>query len=99
MSNSKPALIPTVLPRGMCPVCGKPSYSATGTHPQCSVARADAISRAARKVAGTDVDKTLPKKAWSKLCPKCKHQVPARRFVCDCGHSFSDSTHNQKTAI
>lgn len=99
MSDSKPALVPTIQPRGLCPVCGKASYSSTGTHPQCSVARADAISRAARKAAGTEVDKTLARKPWSKPCPKCKHQVPARRFVCDCGHKFADGPHQQKTTI
>jgi len=29
-----------------CPVCGKTSYSAAGTHPQCAVAHADAKLRA-----------------------------------------------------
>lgn len=26
----------------MCPVCGQPSYSSTGIHPQCAVSQADA---------------------------------------------------------
>jgi hypothetical protein len=53
------------------------------------VARADAISRAARKAAGTEVRKPPVRKSWSKPCPKCKRQVPARRILCDCGHQFA----------
>lgn len=29
----------------ICPICGKRSYSAGGTHPQCAVRRADAQQR------------------------------------------------------
>jgi len=29
-------------PRNICPVCGEPSYSKAGIHPQCSAAQADA---------------------------------------------------------
>jgi hypothetical protein len=88
MSEKKPTVASPIAARGVCPVCGKASYSLTGTHPQCAVARADSVARAARKAAGTEVIKT-PRKSWSKPCPKCKHQVPARRIVCDCGHKFT----------
>jgi hypothetical protein len=88
MSEKKPTVAPSMSARGVCPVCGKASYSLTGTHPQCAVARADSDARAARKAAGTEVTKA-PRKSWSKPCPKCKHQVPARRIVCDCGHKFA----------
>jgi endogenous inhibitor of DNA gyrase (YacG/DUF329 family) len=88
MSEKKPIVIGPTQVRGTCPVCGKPSYSSTGTHPQCAVARADAISRADRKAAGTEVSK-VSRKSWSKPCPKCKRQIPARRIVCDCGHKFA----------
>jgi hypothetical protein len=87
MSEKKPVVARTVPAPGLCPVCGKASYSLNGTHPQCSVARADAISRAARKAAGAEVVEA-PRKSWSKPCPKCKRQIPARRIVCDCGHKF-----------
>jgi hypothetical protein len=30
----------------LCPVCGKPSYSLAGEHPQCAIARIDAATRA-----------------------------------------------------
>ncbi len=88
MSEKKPIVARPTSARNICPVCGKPSYSSTGTHPQCAVARADSISRAARKAAGTEVTKA-PRKSWSKSCPKCKRQIPARRIVCDCGHKFA----------
>lgn len=40
MSEKKPIIAPATAARNNCPVCGKPSYSATRTHPQCAVARA-----------------------------------------------------------
>jgi len=30
----------------LCPICGKPSYSLAGEHPQCAIARCDAVTRA-----------------------------------------------------
>ncbi len=98
MSERKPALVPTILPRGLCPVCHKPSYSLTGTHPQCAVARADAISRAARKADPSTVSKAASRKPWSKPCPQCKREIPARRVVCDCGHNFAPGPDGAKTA-
>jgi hypothetical protein len=87
MSEKKPLVVRVAPLQRLCPVCGKASYSRTGTHPQCSVARADSISREARKAAGIEISKE-PRKLWSKPCPKCKRQIPARRIVCDCGHNF-----------
>lgn len=87
MSEKKPIVFRAAPLQRLCPVCGKASYSRTGTHPQCSLARADAISREARKAAGAEISKE-PRKLWSKPCPKCKRQIPARRIVCDCGHNF-----------
>ena len=69
-------------------MCGKQSYSMTGMHPQCAVARADALSREDRKVAAAAVSKAK-RKFWSKVCPKCRHEIPARRVVCDCGYKFA----------
>jgi hypothetical protein len=88
LSEKKPIVIRSAGSPGMCPVCGKASYSSTGTHPQCAVARADSIARAARKAEGIEIAKE-PRRSWSKPCPKCKRQIPARRIVCDCGHKFS----------
>ena len=49
MSEKKPIILQFTPARANCPVCGKPSYSATGTHPQCAVARFDALTRDDRK--------------------------------------------------
>jgi hypothetical protein len=88
MSEKKPVIIVSTRPREVCPVCGKVSYSRSGEHPQCAVARADANTRAARKAAGIEPSKSSSRRPWFRLCPKCKVQVPARRAVCNCGYSF-----------
>ena len=44
----KPPPIHTAPARQLCPVCGKVSYSRSGEHPQCALARADAATRQAR---------------------------------------------------
>ncbi|MBL9125682.1 MAG: hypothetical protein JNG90_18730 [Planctomycetaceae bacterium] len=89
MSEKKPVVVRESSARSVCPVCGKPSYSATGTHPQCAMSRADDRSREDLKKIATEVSKTK-RKFWSKPCPKCKREIPARRFVCDCGHTFAE---------
>lgn len=97
MSEKKPTVVRPVAARRLCPICGKPSYSSSGTHPQCSLARADAKARAARKLSG-DANAKPTRKSWSKPCPKCKRQVPARRMVCDCGHAFDTAAPAAATA-
>lgn len=87
MSEKKPIVLMPTVARHLCPVCGKVSYSRTGTHPQCALARADADSKEARKAAETALSKT-PRKLWNKACPKCHRQIHARRIICDCGHNF-----------
>jgi hypothetical protein len=88
MSEKKPVIRPLTRSRGNCPVCGKPSYSMTGTHPQCAVARADALTRENRKKSA-QAAATVKRKSWSKACPKCKRELPARRIACECGHTFA----------
>lgn len=85
----KPLPLTELVERNKCPICGKSSYSAGGTHPQCAVARADAAERVALK-AEHKAEKKPPNwnRQWSKVCPKCQRQLPARRVVCDCGHQF-----------
>jgi hypothetical protein len=58
-------------------------------HPQCALARADAKTRAALKAKAVTDEKRAVKKPWSKICPKCKRQVPSRRMVCDCGQELA----------
>jgi hypothetical protein len=43
-------------PRNICPVCGEPSYSHAGIHPQCSAAQADAERVREAKIALKDVE-------------------------------------------
>jgi hypothetical protein len=87
-SITKPTFVANSPPA--CPVCGKPSYSLGGVHPQCSVSKADK----ARKV-GPRLPKAksaAPKGQWKKTCPKCQRQVAARRYSCECGHTFGPTT-------
>jgi hypothetical protein len=82
MSLSKPPLLPVKPPA--CPVCGKPSYSRGGVHPQCAVARADKV----RKLKTPPKPKTAVLGQWKKRCPRCNRELPARRYSCECGHKF-----------
>jgi hypothetical protein len=50
MNIAKPKFAGVVRP--LCPVCGKPSYSREGVHPQCSMRNADVAARALLRVAG-----------------------------------------------
>jgi hypothetical protein len=86
MSISKPVAIVHTPPA--CPVCGKPSYSRGGVHPQCAVARADK----ARKPKPPAKAKAAAFGQWKKKCPHCGRQVPARRYSCECGHKFEQTT-------
>ncbi|HTM54721.1 MAG TPA: hypothetical protein VL175_11870 [Pirellulales bacterium] len=89
MSERKPVPIIPLGTKAVCPVCHKPSYSLGGMHPQCALARADAKTRAALKAKAVTDEKRAVKKPWSKICPKCKRQVPSRRMVCDCGQELA----------
>ena len=82
MNYSKPKFVGPV--RAVCPVCGTTAYSQGGIHPQCAVVRADVVL--ARTVERCDAKK--PVGQWRKRCPRCSRDLPARRMVCDCGHSF-----------
>ena len=48
MSEKKPVVTRDLPTPGLCPVCGKASYSRNGTHPQCAAAKADSLARAAQ---------------------------------------------------
>jgi hypothetical protein len=49
VSEKKPTVIYFPAVRNFCPVCGKVSYSRSGEHPQCAVARSDAAYKAKQK--------------------------------------------------
>src|SRR3972149_6117259 len=88
MSTRKPTIDADGLHR-RCPVCGKPSYSSNGIHPQCAMAREDAALRAARKASGVVAERRPARSNWLKQCPKCRRQLQARRMTCDYGHGLA----------
>jgi hypothetical protein len=82
MGHSKPK--PVGPSRAVCPVCRTTTYSLGGIHPQCAVLQSDKL------IPRPKVEAAKPKvlTQWTKHCPRCKRQLPARRIACDCGHSF-----------
>lgn len=51
MSEKKPVPAFNVVLREKCPICGKPSYSRSGTHPQCAASNVAAARRSAQRLA------------------------------------------------
>jgi hypothetical protein len=45
MSVKKPVPVRTARERSVCPVCKTPSYSASGTHPQCMQRSNDLLAK------------------------------------------------------
>jgi hypothetical protein len=86
--------LPAGAPPHVCPVCGEPSYSIGGVHPQCAQHQADAKLTARIKLAnkakkrGLTTNAANGTKPWHKLCPKCKGQVHVRSKMCKCGYLF-----------
>lgn len=94
MHAKRPLPLFEAQPRPKCPVCGHPTYSRAGIHPQCAQKRADdqrmEAIKAERK-AGPDEKKAVSPdeiKSWHKRCPKCRAEVHIRRSECDCGFHF-----------
>jgi hypothetical protein len=91
MDNKKPTPIFQQRAIKKCPVCGEPSYSRDGIHPQCAIQQADEPRRV--KLAAIkkkkDEQKKPAAKPWSKTCPKCHTEVHVRQLSCGCGHCFS----------
>lgn len=74
-------LLPSRL-RALCPVCGKPSYSRAGVHPQCAMLAADQAH--ARR---TTVSPPQPApQPHAHRCPRCQEIQSVRRRTCECGH-------------
>jgi endogenous inhibitor of DNA gyrase (YacG/DUF329 family) len=80
----------------VCPICGKPSYSSGGVHPQCSQQQADekiGERLKAAKKADAESGATKPKpaagKIWQKSCPECHVKVHVRQARCACGFVFA----------
>ena len=85
----EPIIAPAI--REACPICGKPSYSRDGIHPQCAVSRSDAKRteqiKAKRKLEPKAVKP--PRHALSKKCPMCGAIVHIRIKSCQCGNEFA----------
>ena len=76
---------------GLCPICGKASYSVGGIHPQCSMQKADEPRLAklkATKNTETKVKKPV-RQSWKKKCPQCGTEIHVRLQECACGHKFT----------
>jgi len=97
MSHKNPTLILGDDNVKVCPVCGKPSYSADGIHPQCAVQQADAPReqqlKAKKKAEAKKepVARRLPQNRNQKKCPKCGGESHVRKKTCDCGFDFFNS--------
>lgn len=93
MSDKKPVPVMVGPSHRLCPVCGKRSYSAAGTHPQCAQRQSD-TERKEKIAAVKTAEEKLPKRppqqqrSWKKKCPKCDAEVHVRKKVCLCGHNF-----------
>jgi hypothetical protein len=94
MSIKKPVPLVSGANQKLCPVCGKRSYSAAGTHPQCAQRRADEQRKekmvAEKKKEAAEPPKKSPQqqRSWKKKCPNCDAEVHVRKKSCDCGHNF-----------
>jgi hypothetical protein len=91
MSSEKSVIIEPQRPKTLCPICGTPTYSAGGIHPQCAMQQADKprLERLrTAKTAEANTKKPKARQVWKKRCPKCGTQVHARRESCSCGHKF-----------
>ncbi len=90
MSSEKSVIVLPPKPRQVCPICGTPSYSLGGVHPQCALKQADEPrleKMRAAKAAEPKVKKP-PRQSWQKKCPQCGLQSHVNRKVCSCGHNF-----------
>jgi len=88
MSNKRPTPIIAEPGKKTCPVCGTPSYSVGGVHPQCAVRQADATRQKQRKAQKKSTAKKPQQSLWRKKCPKCGTEIHVRKRVCFCGHDF-----------
>ena len=97
MNHNNPTPMIQVSGRKLCPVCGKPSYSRDGIHPQCAVQQADAPRqerlRAEKKLQSKAKQESL-QRSWIRECPNCRAQIHVRRKVCDCGYIFGGPVEN-----
>jgi len=92
--HRKPLPLYRITRREPCPVCGHPSYSASGIHPQCVEVRSQ-INRVKRAytLTGGQAAKTptagKSRSPWYRPCPRCARLLHVRRLCCDCGQSLA----------
>jgi hypothetical protein len=89
--SSEPAIeIVPPPPKTLCPICGKPTYSAGGIHPQCAMQQADEprLKRLRAAKSSESKSKKSTQQTWKRRCPKCGNPVHVRRKACECGHQF-----------
>jgi hypothetical protein len=88
-SETSVRIVPTP-PKHLCPVCGTPSYSLGGVHPQCAIQQADEPRMIRLRAAKSAAPKTKKpaQQAWQRRCPACGLESHVARKVCKCGHKF-----------
>ncbi len=72
----------------ICPICGKPSYSTGGVHPQCAVLQADVTRQKERKTKQAQLPEKPQRRSWQKKCPTCGKELHVSKRICPCGHRF-----------
>lgn len=93
-SRPRPLLEEFSTGRPRCPVCGSPSYSADGIHPQCAALQWDRQRMALVKEAPplpAQKPKRLVVKPWHRLCPRCGIQSHFRKPQCSCGEPLGST--------
>lgn len=83
----------------LCPVCGEPSYSAAGIHPQCATVQADEPRKERLKAekkaeAEKKSHQFSQKPSWSKKCPSCGADIHVKKRFCICGADLTQEFDN-----
>ncbi|OYW18706.1 MAG: hypothetical protein B7Z55_10140 [Planctomycetales bacterium 12-60-4] len=95
--NRKPEPLFLAPSRANCPVCGKPSYSSAGIHPQCAMLAADQVHLTRLKARQPTVVHPVVSslKRHEKRCPRCETILHVRKHKCDCGYAFPTSARRE----
>lgn len=88
MNNKRPTPIIAEPGKKICPVCGSPSYSTGGIHPQCAARQADLARPKQSKTTKKTATEKPQLRSWQKKCPKCGAEIHVRKRVCDCKYEF-----------
>jgi len=93
MSEATPALLPLASERAprLCPVCGKPTYSREGIHPQCAEQQTDrermTLLHSLEEIRSETHRRANPVrlKPFHRRCPNCSAELHSRKAQCACG--------------